>query len=153
MRDVPDSTHVLCGISGMSVTPSETHSMPFPMSWTCSSDPIAQAPRISRRVRTYYPGKSRIVELSLYSSQNRIKFDSGFMSRPHPSLVFLNAPGGEPFERFAILIHGRSVYQSITKMARIGSAATATGSFLLGTAGVHQIIIKFSQHHRKTHQN
>ena len=30
---------------------------------------------------------------------------------------------------------------------RIGSAATATGSFLLGTAGVHQITMKFSQHY------
>ena len=39
------------------------------------------------------------------------------------------------------------------KQRRIGSAATATGSFLLGTAGVHQIIMKFSQHHRKMHQN
>ena len=36
---------------------------------------------------------------------------------------------------------------------RIGSAAMATGSFLLGTAGVHQIIMKFSKHHRKMHQN
>ena len=36
---------------------------------------------------------------------------------------------------------------------RIGSAATATGSFLLGTAGVHQIMMKVSQHHRKMHQN
>ena len=36
---------------------------------------------------------------------------------------------------------------------RIGSTAMATGSFLLGTAGVHQIIMKLSQQHSKMHQN
>ena len=50
--------------------------------------------------------------------------------------------------------HSEALLQAaIRSKIRNGSAATATGSFLLGTAGVHQIIMKFSQLHRKMHQN
>ena len=56
--------------------------------------------------------------------------------------------------KIKLIVFAEFVYfYSILFLVRIGSAATATGSFLLGTAGVHQIIMKFSQHHRKMHQN